>query len=445
MEHTHFFTISPISGAKIKEYSYDSAESIQSILEENLRSFKQWRRSPKQERTQKLEKLKKLFIRDSQLLANTITLEMGKLPLEAKAEIEKCVSCIDYYIQQVEFIFQKQQNIGSSYVCYEPLGPILAIMPWNFPFWQVVRAAIPNILIGNTLVLKHATNVSECSILLERIFLEAFEYPVFHSVFLDGKNVHSIIESSNIAAITFTGSTNVGRSIAKISGENLKKCVLELGGSDPYLILHDADIEKAAKLCATSRLLNAGQSCISAKRFLVDKKISLDFLDAFKVEFSKREIAPLAKEKLVKDANEQIQASLHLGAEIYYTSQQIKNNSYFFNPIILTNCSANMPVFQQETFSPVACVVTNLEEKEIIQLANQSAFGLGAAVFSKDLERAEQIARYELEAGTCFVNEFVKSDSAFPFGGIKHSGYGRELSTYTLSEFANLKTVRIFS
>ena len=435
----------PATEEIIEEYAVHSPKEISKSLETLNASFEKWRKSSLPERTQLLIAVSKILRRDRERLASLINLEMGKLPTEALAEIDKCAACADYYSEHGRRLLADlavSTEARKSYVTYQPLGVVFAIMPWNFPFWQVFRCALPALLLGNTVVLKHASNVSGCALAIEKIFQEAAcSISLFRTILTSGAAALDVIRASEVSAVSFTGSTQVGRSIAETCGQVLKKSVLELGGSDAYLVLKDADIALAAKACATSRLLNAGQSCIAAKRFIVAQEIEEEFMSAFVTEASKSQIAPLAKNYLRADLHAQVMKSLQQGARLIQGGKIPQGRGFYYPTTILRDVKPGMTCFEEESFGPVAALISAASEPEAIALANCTPFALGAALFSRDLERAEKIAKQELIAGSVFVNAFVRSDPRLPFGGTKESGWGRELSHFGLYEFANIKTV----
>lgn len=388
-------------------------------------------------------------------LARLMALEMGKVMKEGIAEIEKCAWVCEYYAQNAESMLENETietQYSRSFVSYQPLGTILAVMPWNFPFWQVFRFLAPTLMAGNTAVLKHASNVPGCAMAIEELFREAgFPENVFRTLLVGSKLVENVIRHPAIKAVSLTGSTPAGRSVAAIAGSELKKCVLELGGSDPYIILKDAELEKSAKICATGRLLNAGQSCIGAKRFIVVDEIYFEFLEYFTDEMNQvvfgdpfhpeTTMGPLAKKDLRDELHQQVVNSVKSGAEIVLGGEIPNRKGAFYPPTILENVKPGMPAYDEELFGPVASVIRVKDEAEAIKVANDTEFGLGAAIFTRDLKKGENIAEKQLEAGCCFVNDFVKSDPRLPFGGVKTSGYGRELSVNGIKEFMNVKTV----
>jgi len=380
---------------------------------------------------------------------------MGKLIPQGIAEVEKCAWVCDYYADNAERFLAPEPvatEFRRSYVAFQPLGCIFAIMPWNFPFWQIFRFAAPALMAGNVVVLKHAPNVTTTALALEGLFREAgFPEAVFQVLLVPVERARSVIEHPAIAAVTFTGSTQAGRTVAALAGAALKKTVLELGGSDPYIVLEDADLEQTVETCVTARLINSGQSCIAAKRFIVCERIRSAFEEAF-VTAMRRQVmgapsdrsatlGPLARRDLREKLHQQVQESLRRGARLLLGGEIPPLPGWFYPPTVVTDVHPGMPVFDEETFGPVAAIVPVRDEREAIALANASPYGLGAAVFTRDRDRGEYIARELLQAGSCFVNAYVRSDPRLPFGGIKHSGWGRELSVFGIREFVNIKTV----
>jgi succinate-semialdehyde dehydrogenase/glutarate-semialdehyde dehydrogenase len=388
-------------------------------------------------------------------LALLMAREMGKVKKEGIAEIEKCVRVCEYYAANAESFLQNElieTEASKAYVSYQPIGTILGVMPWNFPFWQVFRFLAPTLMAGNTAVLKHASNVPGCAIAIEELFREAgFPENVFRTLLIGSKQVEKVIKHKAIKGVSLTGSTPAGKSVASIAGGELKKCVLELGGSDPYLILKDADLEAAATICAKARLLNAGQSCIGAKRFIVVNEVYPQFVEYFTHEMNAAQfgdpfdeestMGPMAREDLRDELHKQVVESIEKGAEVIIGGEIPNRQGAYYPPTILENVKPGMPAYDEELFGPVASVIRVKDEREAIKVANDTEFGLGAAVFTSNTKRGENIAEMELEAGACFVNDFVKSDPRLPFGGIKTSGFGRELSSHGIKEFMNVKTV----
>jgi len=394
-----------------------------------------------------LRKLANLLERDKAEFAQLIKNEMGKPIAEGLAEIDKCISCANYYIEESAKALapiEVTTEAKRSYISFEPIGTVLAIMPWNFPFWQAIRCAVPALSAGNAVLLKHASNVTGCALELERLFASATgRRDLFRTLILPGKEAVKLIARQEIAGVSLTGSTAVGREVAAAAGKAIKKCVLELGGSDAYIVLADADIEAAAKICAQSRLLNAGQSCIAAKRFIVEKCIAEKFTEIFIAELQKRAIGPMARRDLRDELQRQVERTLKQGAKLLCGGKVPSGNGFHYPATALGGVRPGMVAFDEELFGPVAAIIEAENEEEAIRFANQSQFGLGAAIFTKDVAKAERIARDELEAGSCFGNALVKSDPRLPFGGIKDSGFGRELAGFGIREFVNIKTVYI--
>ena len=447
----------PATGKKVRSYKIISNKQLNKSIYAAEAAFRSWSQTEIEERARLLREAARILGEEQDALAMLITREMGKLLRDAKAEVEKCAWVCLYYAQNAERFLRDEfiaTEASKSYISYRPLGPILAIMPWNFPFWQVFRFAAPNLMAGNTILLKHAPNVPGCALAIADILEKAgFPKGAFSTLLIDEKRVKKVIKNKVVKGVTLTGSVGAGRAVAGMAGKALKKTVLELGGSDPYLILEDADIIKAAQVCTKSRLLNNGQSCIGAKRFIVMPQVYDQFLEAFKAQMEEgvvgdplneaTAVGPLAREDLRDQLHQQVKKSLKGGAKRVTGGKKPKGKGFFYPPTILTNIKKGTPAYQEELFGPVASVIRAKNEREAIRIANDTSFGLGSAVFTRDLERGERIAREHLQAGACFVNEMVKSDPRLPFGGINDSGYGRELSYYGLKEFTNPKTVYI--
>lgn len=447
-------SINPYTGEFIQNYEEHSSEHIQSILEKSEKAFAQWRRSSFSERSEFLNAVAKKLKNEKQSLALMMTQEMGKPIAQAIKEVEKCALCCEFYADKAEAFLRDEtpdfDKDKKALVRYEPLGPVLAIMPWNFPLWQVVRFAAPALMAGNTVLLKHASNVTGSALDLEKIFQNKSIANVFQTLLVPGSKASQLIENKIIKAVSLTGSTPAGRSVAAAAGGSIKKVVLELGGSDPYIVFEDADLVSAAKLCAQSRLQNSGQSCIAAKRFLVHKKVKQEFLSLLKSEFSQQKmgdpadpnttIGTQARISLRDDLHKQVQESVKKGARLVIGGHIPEGKAAFYPPTILDNVSPGQPAFDEELFGPVAAIIEFSSETEAIDLANNTQYGLGSAVFTKNTERALKIS-YEIQSGSVFINDFVKSDPRLPFGGIKDSGLGRELSSYGIKEFVNVKTV----
>ncbi len=450
-------SINPNSGEIVREYPEYQWEEIDNIIRNVHAAYKSWKDTNLSYRIDKIKTLAKLLEIKKEGLSFTISVEMGKPITESRAEIDKCIWLCNYYCDNIDQFLKKQYiktEASESYVSFQPLGVIFAIMPWNFPFWQVFRFAVPSLLAGNTAVLKHASNVPSCSIAIEDLFNEAdFPDDVFRIVLATNTKVERMIANKKISAVTLTGSTKAGQAVAQTAGKYLKKCVLELGGSDPYVVLDDANLNEAVDICVKGRLLNTGQSCIGAKRFIITAGIYNDFESLF-VEKMKaatigdpfdenNQLGPLARGYIREDLLSQVNKSISNGAQLLCGGSFIDAPGYFFPATVLANVQPGQPAYNQELFGPVASLIKAKDENDAIRIANDTSFGLGAAVFTTDIDKGKHIAEFELEAGCCFVNDFVRSDPRLPFGGIKESGYGRELSLYGLQEFVNIKTIYI--
>lgn len=448
-------SINPATGEHIKKYEEMRREEARKVVEKTHESFLSWKRTDFSERSDLLKRLARILLEKEDECATLITQEMGKPLKESQLEIEKCSRVCEYYAVNAETFLQSElieTDASKSFVTFQPLGVLLAVMPWNFPFWQVFRFAAPAIMAGNTVLLKHASNVPGCALTIEKIFHRAGPPTnLFRTLLVKNDKVNSVIENRMIKAVTLTGGASAGRGVAKKAGEMLKKTVLELGGSDPYLILEDADLEPAVLACVKSRLINSGQTCISAKRFIVVESIRKKFEELFVEEMSAQKvgdpmeenttIGPLARYDLRDTLHQQVIKSIAKGARLLLGGEIPEKRGAFYPPTVLTEVRKGMPAYQEELFGPVAAIIPVPDEKEGIRVANDSVFGLGAAVFTKDLARGEKIVTNEIDAGSCFVNDFVKSDPRLPFGGTKESGYGRELSQYGIKEFVNIKTI----
>ena len=448
-------SINPFTGDIIQTYQEYSSEEVNTIIGQVDVAFQQWKLTGLEYRSVLMKNLQNQLIDHKAELASIMSAEMGKVLHEGLGEIEKCALACSYYATYAGS-FLKNEPIATeaseAYITYQPIGTVLAVMPWNFPFWQAFRFLAPALMAGNTAVLKHAANVSGCALAIEQLVREAgFPENVFRTLLIDSSSVKTVIENPLIKAVTLTGSTPAGKSVAAAAGSMLKKSVLELGGSDPYLILEDADVATAAQLCVTSRLMNAGQSCISAKRFIVANKV----YEAFKEEFVKlmseatfgdplnaqTTIGPLARVDLRDELHQQVEKSRQMGASVLLGGYIPEGNAAFYPPTVLENVLPGMPAYDEELFGPVAVLFRFHLEEEAISIANSTVFGLGASVFTSDVSKGKMLAEKGLEAGCVFVNDFVKSDPRLPFGGTKQSGYGRELSVVGIREFMNIKTV----
>ncbi|GBD06450.1 Succinate semialdehyde dehydrogenase [NAD(P)+] Sad [bacterium HR21] len=450
-----FVSISPLTGKLLRRYEPHDPREVTQRLQRAEAAFPAWVALGFSGRAALMRRMAAALRERAQVYAELFAEEMGKLLPQGVAEVEKCAWVCDYYADNAERFLAAEPvatEFSRSYVAFQPLGCILAIMPWNFPFWQVFRFAAAALMAGNVVVLKHAPNVTATALALEGLFREVgFPEGVFQVLLVPVERIPELIQHPTIAAVTLTGSTRAGRAVAAQAGAALKKTVLELGGSDPYLILEDADLEPTVETCVAARLINSGQSCIAAKRFIVLEPLRTAFEEAF-VEAMRRQVmgapsdrnatlGPLARQDLRDTLHGQVRESLRRGARLLLGGEVPALRGWFYPPTVLTDVRPGMPVFDEETFGPVAAIVPARTEQEAIELANTSAYGLGAAVFTRDRERGERIAREQLQAGSCFVNAYVRSDPRLPFGGIKQSGWGRELSVFGIREFVNIKTV----
>lgn len=454
-------SINPATGKINKIIKEDTWSAIQRKIKTADQTWHTWSRTSFPHRAALLNKTSGVLLAQKQRLAELMAAEMGKPLKEGISEIEKCAWVCRYYAENGAS-FLKDVSIKTdaqkSYVSYQPIGVVLAVMPWNFPFWQVFRFIAPSIFAGNCGLLKHASNVPGCARAIELIMLDAgFPKGVFQHLSIGSSMVDKVIEHPVIKAVTLTGSTQAGQQVAAKAGSLIKKTVLELGGSDPYIILADANVEKAATICANSRLINNGQSCIAAKRFIVVKQVAKKFTELLVEKMSEKvmgdpldpatDLGPMARIDLRDELHQQVLKNIRKGAKLVLGGKlpkKAKTNAYY-PATVLTHVKKGMPAYQEEIFGPVAAVIIAADTDEAIRIANDTSFGLGAAVFSRKKKIAEKIAREKLQAGACFVNSLVKSDPRLPFGGVKMSGYGRELGLQGIHEFVNIKTVYIAS
>jgi succinate-semialdehyde dehydrogenase/glutarate-semialdehyde dehydrogenase len=450
-------SINPATESQIAQYHEHNVAEIENILQQSQLAFQDWKRTNFSHRAALMRSAAAVLTNHRDEYAVLMANEMGKTVQSGRAEIEKCALVCQYYAEHAESFLADQiitTDVSKSYIRFQPLGPILAVMPWNFPFWQVFRFAAPTLMAGNAALLKHASNVTGCALAIESVFRQAgFPADLFQTLKITSAKVASVIESPIVQAITLTGSVAAGRAVAQKAGQMLKKTVLELGGSDPYIILADADLDLAVPVCVNSRLVNSGQSCIAAKRFIVVESIQAEFEKRFVAQMQlkkmgdpldqQNDIGPQARTDLRDELHEQVEESVRKGAVCLLGGHIPPGKGAWYPPTVLTNVSAGMPAHDDELFGPVAAIITARNEQHAIEIANKSCFGLGAAVFTRDSKKGEHIAAHELEAGCCFVNDNVKSDPRLPFGGIKDSGYGRELSYFGIQEFVNIKAVSI--
>ena len=447
--------VNPLTGETIKAYEEFALEEVGDIIENSQKAFFDWKKTSFGERAKLMQKAAEILRAHAEEYAILMTQEMGKPVKAGRAEAEKCALGCEYYAENAEKFLQPEfieTEARSSFIAFQPLGVVLAVMPWNFPFWQVFRFAAPALMAGNSVIAKHASNVPGCALAIEAIFHEAgFPANLFRTLLIGSSKVNSAIEHPLVKAVTLTGSVSAGKAVSSKAGELVKKTVLELGGSDPYIILKDADLEEAVTACVTSRLINSGQSCIAAKRFIVVDSIRTPFEELFVKQMAAKkmgdpkeedtEIGPMARHDLRDDLHGQVTKSITMGATCLLGGEIPAGRGAFYPPTVLTDVKKGMPAYDEELFGPVAAIISVTDEEEAIRVANDSPYGLGAAVFTKDSLRGEKMATHELEAGCCFVNAFVKSDPRLPFGGVKSSGYGRELSHFGIKEFVNVKTV----
>lgn len=450
-------SVNPTDGSLVREYAEATPEEVASALAAAARAFEAWRRTTFAERASALRRAGGILREGREGLARLMALEMGKPVAQGRAEADKCAWVCEHYAEHAERLLAPEAaptDASKSYVAFEPLGPVLAVMPWNFPLWQVFRFAAPALMAGNVGLLKHASNVSGCALAIEEVLHGAgVPRDAFRTLLVGSARVAALVEAPEVAAVTLTGSTPAGRAVAAKAGACLKKSVLELGGSDPYVVLEDADLERAAETCATSRLQNGGQSCIAAKRFVVVESVLQAFQELLVERIRARrmgdpldetvDVGPQARRDLRDLLHRQVEASIARGARALLGCRVPEGPGAFYPPSVLAGVLPGMPAFDEELFGPVAAIVAAKDERDAIRLANHTVFGLGAAVFTRDLERGERIARHELQAGSCFVNASVKSDPRLPFGGIRESGYGRELGAFGIREFVNVKTVYV--
>ncbi|MBI65440.1 MAG: succinate-semialdehyde dehydrogenase [Candidatus Marinimicrobia bacterium] len=446
-------SINPATGILLDEYELYSDSKVDSIIDNVSDGFLTWKELSFDERKSVLISIAKRMKSDIDVHAKMISVEMGKPIVESRAEILKCVWVVEYYADNAEKFLEREtikSDYSESYVQYDPLGIIFGVMPWNFPYWQVFRFVAPSLMAGNVCVLKHASNVSGCALLIEKLFNDLSPYPnVFKTLLISSSQVANVISNDKVKAVTLTGSEYAGSQVAMKAGEEIKKTVLELGGSDSYIVLEDADIELASKTAIIARFLNTGQSCIAAKRFFVHQDIYDDFVDRVKNKILQlkigdpllddTQIGPLAKPEFAHEIDSLVQSSIKKGAKCLLGGKKDKS---YYHPTLLVDVDDSMDVFNCETFGPVFCVLKIKNIDEAIRLANNSDYGLGGSIWTSDIDKAKKIAS-QIETGAVFINDMTKSDPRLPFGGVKKSGYGVELSKYGIREFVNMKTIAI--
>jgi succinate-semialdehyde dehydrogenase / glutarate-semialdehyde dehydrogenase len=449
-------TINPSNGKTLRTFEPLSPERVTECLDRGVAAFREHRRTPFSERAHHMNKAATLLDAESRELGRLMTLEMGKPIGAAIEEARKCATACRYYAENAERFLADQpveMEGGKAWVAFQPIGVVLAIMPWNFPFWQVFRFAAPALMAGNVGILKHASNVPQCALAISNLFRRAgFIEGAFQTVLVGSEAVEGIIADSRVAAVTLTGSEGAGRSVASAAGKNLKKAVIELGGSDPFVVMPSADLDRAVATAVTARMVNNGQSCIAAKRFIIHEKIYDEFLEKFVAGVAairigdpmdeNTQLGPLATAAIREDLDKQVKASVAAGARVLTGGKKIERDGFFYAPTVLADIPPNAPAASEELFGPVASVFKAKDLNDAIRIANGTSFGLGASVWTQDaVERDRFVA--DIESGLLFINGMVASDPRLPFGGVKHSGFGRELGEFGIREFVNIKSVRV--
>ncbi len=450
-------SINPATGKEIASYLIHDEHYVEKALKQSVKTFEDWRRLPFSKRAVVLKNIAKELRKEKDKLVKLASLEMGKPIQQGYYEVEKCASTLEFYAKEgAKFLANEivKTDARKSYVTFQPIGTVLAIMPWNFPYWQLFRAMAPTVMAGNVMILKHASNVSGCAMAIEKVIKNAgAPKGLMQTLLLPSSRVEKLIDDSRVAAVTLTGSTAAGSKVAEAAGRNLKKAVLELGGSDAYIILEDADMDTAIEIAVRGRLVNSGQSCIAAKRFVVVKLRRKEFEQRFTEQMKaatygdpmdeKNKIGPMARHDLRDQLHDQVQKSIAKGAKLLCGGFIPDGPGAYYPPTVLTNIKKGMPAYDEELFGPVGVIIEAKDEADAMRIANDTIYGLGGGIISKNRARAEKLAAEELQAGSCFVNDFVHSDQRLPFGGIKHSGYGRELGEFGIREFVNIKTVYV--
>lgn len=451
-----FESINPATGEILESFEEWPAEKTQGVIEEVHVAWQKWRQTIFTRREELMEKCAAALRLNKERYARMMSLEMGKPITEGRGEVEKCASVCDFYAENAaRFLAPEPVDSGGAgaYVAFRPLGTILAVMPWNFPFWQVFRFTAPALMAGNSVVLKHSSNVPRCALAIEEVFRQVgFPENVFRTLLIGSRQVDAVIENDRVKAVTITGSAHAGGKVAAMAGRMLKKSVMELGGSDPFIVLADADIDEAALTAARARCINSGQSCIAAKRFIIEDSVYSAFMERFKKAMESLvvgdpmdeavQVGPQAREDLMRELQVQVEESVAHGAEVILGGKPLERRGYFYPPTILTGVKPGMRAYHEELFGPVASVITVKDLDQAVEVANDTPFGLGGSVWTRNKRKGEEVAA-RLEAGVVFVNGLVKSDPRLPFGGVKGSGYGRELSQYGIKEFVNIQTIWI--
>jgi succinate-semialdehyde dehydrogenase/glutarate-semialdehyde dehydrogenase len=456
-QRRRFQTVNPADGRPGKSYEGHTLAEGHAAAAAARRAFEQWRRTSFDDRAAVVRKAGAILRDRKEEFAALMTAEMGKTVEDGRAEVEKCALNCDWFADHgADYLAEEPQDIGGpeAFVTFNPLGVVLAVMPWNFPFWQVFRFAAPALMAGNGALLKHASNVPGCALAIEEVLHQAgVPTDLFRTLLLSSTDVKPLIEDENVAAVTLTGSVAAGKSVATAAGGVLKKCVLELGGADAYVVLEDADVAAAAKICAAARMVNGGQSCIAGKRFVVVRSILesfekavVDAMRGFEMGDPTKEgtrLGPMQSVKARDEIHRQVAESVRKGARLLLGGKVPDRPGAWYPATVLTNVHAGQPARDEEVFGPVAAIIAADDERDAVRIANASEFGLGSGVLTSDLARGRRIAAGELEAGLSFVNENVRSDPRMPFGGVKHSGYGRECSAFGIREFTNIKSVHV--
>ncbi|MCP4119987.1 MAG: NAD-dependent succinate-semialdehyde dehydrogenase [Desulfobacteraceae bacterium] len=447
-------SINPATNELIKEYTPHNAAEAKSIVQAVDQDWQAWRKTSFAERAALMHKASDILLAERDECAGIITAEMGKLMGEARGEVEKCALACRFYADNAEKLLRDEvieTDFSKSFVTFEPIGVVLAVMPWNFPFWQVWRFIAPALMAGNAAVLKHASNVFGCAEKIEEVVRKAgFPENIFRSLLIPAREVEAVIANPLVKAVTLTGSEPAGSKVAETAGRELKKCVMELGGSDPFIVLEDADLDACVKSAVTSRTLNAGQVCIAAKRFIIVESVAAEFEALMKEQMEalvvgnpmddNSQMAPMARQDLLDEIHDQVERSIAQGGKLVTGGKPLDMPGNFYAPTIISDVKKGNPVYEEETFGPVAALITVKDEAEAVAVANDTDFGLGGSVWTADEERGVKIAR-RIETGMVFVNNMVASSPQLPFGGVKRSGFGRELADYGIKEFMNIKTV----